>query len=109
LEAFTSAFANSRGNKKPIATKYIGGKAIDAYKEACDAAGAIASAATIDDVAAEREAFKRLYWGVMCVIEHENVESAMKAFYPTAQEMRRTTSATTFIVDSVRLRSRSRM
>ena len=56
-------------------------KQFDAYKEACDAAGAIASAATIDDVAAEREAFERLYWGVMCVIEHENVESAMYAFY----------------------------
>lgn len=53
---------------------------IEIYKEAGNAAAAIATAKTLEEVEEERKKFWRLYWGIMSLIEHSEVEKAMKAF-----------------------------
>ncbi len=50
------------------------------YKEACDAAATIATANSLDEVGKERKNFWRLYWGIMSLVEHREVEGAMIDF-----------------------------
>jgi hypothetical protein len=50
------------------------------YKEACDAAATIAAASSLEEVKAERKKFRRLYWGIMSLVENSSVERAMVAF-----------------------------
>jgi hypothetical protein len=47
------------------------------YKEACEAAAAIAVAATMKEVETDRKNFWTLYWGRMSLIENQQVETAM--------------------------------
>ena len=50
------------------------------YREACDAAAAIAAADSLEEVKAERKKFRRLYWGIMSLVENRSVEGAMVDF-----------------------------
>jgi hypothetical protein len=50
------------------------------YKEAIEAASAIAVAASLEEVKSERKKFWQLYWGKMSLIETSAVEKAMVAF-----------------------------
>jgi hypothetical protein len=50
------------------------------YRKASSAAAAIAIAADIDSVKAERKVFWNLYWGELSIIEHPEVKDAMVGF-----------------------------
>jgi hypothetical protein len=50
------------------------------YKEACDAAATIAAADSLEEAKEERKEFRRLYWGIMSLVENRSVEGAMINF-----------------------------
>jgi hypothetical protein len=50
------------------------------YKEACDAAATIAGGNSLEEIKEERKKFRRLYWGIMSLVENRSVEGAMVDF-----------------------------
>lgn len=50
------------------------------YKQAADAAAEIAMAPTLEAAAPARSTFWKLYWGELSMLEHKEVEQAMKSF-----------------------------
>ena len=50
------------------------------YKEACDSAATIAAANSLEEIREERKKFRRLYWGIMSLVENRSVEGAMVNF-----------------------------
>jgi hypothetical protein len=53
---------------------------ISTYRDGCEMASKIAIANKIGDVSSERKRFWQLYWGLMALVEHPEVEHAMTDF-----------------------------
>lgn len=50
------------------------------YKQAADAASEIAMSSSLEESASARITFWKLYWGKLSILEHKEVEQAMKDF-----------------------------